>query len=64
MTPEQHVLACALEVERQNGEHAPVFIAERIGVLAAVGDLAGVEMWQQIAATLDRLSARNAGRDS
>ena len=63
MTSEEHVLACALEVERQHGIRTPVFIAEQIGVLALAGDMAGIEMWKRIAAALDQLSPRNAGRD-
>lgn len=56
MTPEQHIWACALAVERQHGPRAAVFIAERIGALALQGDAAGVEMWKAIAARLDALS--------
>ena len=52
MTPEQHILACALEVERQHGERAPVFVAERIGALVMQGDVAGVEMWKAIAVAM------------
>lgn len=52
LTPEQHILACALEVERQHGELAPVFVAGRIGALALVGDFAGVKMWKAIAAAM------------
>lgn len=46
----------ALAVERRHGEDAPVVIAERIGALAAAGDMAGVERWRQIAAQFDRLA--------
>ena len=52
LTPEQHILACALEVERQHGERAPVFVAKRIGALALEGDFAGVTMWQALAAAM------------
>lgn len=55
MTPEQHVWACAVAVERQHGDRAPVFVAERIGALALAGDAAGVAMWQAIAARLQEL---------
>ena len=51
----------ALAVERRHGERAPVFVVERIGTLAAAGNIAGVERWREIAAQLDRL-ARPAGR--
>ena len=55
MTPEQHVWACAAAVERQHGERAPLFIAERIGALALAGDEASVAMWKSIAARLQEL---------
>lgn len=34
LSSEAHIWACALTVERQHGERAPVFVAERIGALA------------------------------
>ena len=46
----------ALAVERRHGERSPEFIAERIGALAAAGDVAGVKRWQQIAVQFDRLN--------
>lgn len=55
ITPEREVWAVALHVQRQQGERAPVFIAERIGALAIVGDMAGVDRWKAIAAALDQL---------
>lgn len=57
LTPEQHIWACALAVEREHGTHAPLFVAERIGALALAGDAAGVQMWQAIAARLDAVRA-------
>ncbi|OYX39949.1 MULTISPECIES: hypothetical protein [unclassified Sphingomonas] len=45
--------ACAVQVEQTHGEHAPLFVAERIGALALAGDLDGVETWKGIAARLD-----------
>lgn len=64
MTPEQHVWACALEVERQHGERASAFVAERIASLTDEHDAAGVAMWQAIGGRLDQLSGRdrNGGR--
>ena len=56
MTPERERLMEALAVERRHGDRAPAYIAERIGTLAAAGDLAGVERWREIAAQFDRLS--------
>ncbi len=49
---EKHVLACALLVEKQQGERAPVYIAEQIGRLVFEGDWAGVAMWKKIAACM------------
>lgn len=56
LSPEAHIWACALAVERQHGERAPVFVAERIGALALAGDREGVATWRRIAACLDRLA--------
>ncbi|WP_443029356.1 DUF6961 family protein [Sphingopyxis sp. QXT-31] len=60
VTPERELWACALLVERQHGEAAPLWIATRIGELALAGDMAGVERWKAIAAKLDQCrAARN-----
>jgi len=55
MTPEHELWACALLVERQHGDVADVWIAERIGELALAGDAAGVARWKAIAEKLDQL---------
>jgi hypothetical protein len=55
LTSDQERWAEALAIERQHGDQAPVFIAERIGALVLVGDAAGVERFRQIAARLDEL---------
>jgi hypothetical protein len=55
MTPERELWACALLIEREHGDNAPVFIAERIGALALAGDAAGVERWKAIAEKLSLL---------
>ncbi len=47
--------ACAAQLERQHGERAPLFLAERIGALAISGDDAGVSTWKAIAARLAKL---------
>jgi len=52
---DQERWAEALAVERQHGEDAPRFIAERIGELALAGDMEGVKRWREIAARLDDL---------
>lgn len=58
MTDEQHLWACALEVERQHGDNAAVFMAHRIGSLLLEGDAAGVDRWKAIAAKLDQLQGK------
>lgn len=57
MTAERELWACALAVERQHGERARAFIAERIGALAVAGDVAGLERWKSIATCLDAMRA-------
>jgi hypothetical protein len=59
MTPEKELWACALLVEREHGERAPVWIATRIGELTLAGDRAGIERWTAIAAKLDQCRARD-----
>jgi hypothetical protein len=56
VTEEQQLWACALAIERQHGERAPLHVAERIGALALVGDVAGVERWKAIAARMQALT--------
>jgi hypothetical protein len=55
MMPERELWACALLVEREHGDRAPAWIAQRIGELALAGDEAGVERWKLIADRFDRL---------
>jgi hypothetical protein len=57
MTPERELWACAIEIERQYGEAAPAFIAERIGALAMAGDVAGMARWKAIATCVDAMRA-------
>ena len=47
---------CALLVEREHGDNAAIYIAERIGALALNGDAAGVARWKAIAEKLSLLS--------
>lgn len=55
ITSERELWACALLVEREQGDDAAVYIAERIGALAAEGDAAGVARWKAIAEKLSLL---------
>jgi hypothetical protein len=52
MTSERELWACALLVERELGDNAAVYVAERIGALALEGDAAGVARWKAIAEKL------------
>jgi len=62
MLPDDRELwACALQVERQHGDDAPRFVAERIGALAVAGDQDGVTTWKAIAQRLDQLRRRTIG---
>lgn len=60
MLSDWEVWACALEVQREHGDAAPRFVAERIGALVLEGDLAGVEAWKAIALRLQQLQAQSA----
>lgn len=55
LSPEEERWAEALAVQRQHGDNADAFVAERIGALALMGDDAGVARWREISARLDRL---------
>ena len=56
MVPDDRELwACALQVERQHGNDAPRFVAERIGALAVAGDEQGIATWKAIAERIDKL---------
>jgi len=55
MLEDRELWACALQVERQHGDAAPRFVAERIRALAVAGDEEGIAAWQAIAGRLDKL---------
>jgi hypothetical protein len=57
MSPERELWACALHFEKEHGERAPEFIAERVNTLVMAGDILGVERWQAIADRFDQLQA-------
>lgn len=50
--------ACALEVQRQHGDDAGTFVAERIAALAKDGDLEGIAAWQNIGLKIMALSSQ------
>ncbi|QNE33018.1 hypothetical protein F1C10_14555 [Sphingomonas sp. NBWT7] len=60
MTEDQERWAEALEIERQHGMLAPMWIAERTGALALAGDFAGVARFREIAAKHEQLLAAKA----
>ena len=45
-------------VVEQHGEQGPLFIAGRIGYLAAKGDEAGVATWKEVARRVAKMTAR------
>lgn len=49
MTPDQERWAEALQVEKQHGENAALFIISRLQALVAAGDAAGMRRWADIA---------------
>ena len=55
---EEELWAVAAETLRQHGEHAPVFVADRIGALVLDGDMRGVEAWKSIAARIQEIIQR------
>lgn len=63
LTDEQELWGCALAIEKQHGDNAPVWIAQRIGELALAGEMEGVELWRAIAAKLDAIRAARASPD-
>ncbi|WP_376748847.1 DUF6961 family protein [Sphingobium yanoikuyae] len=54
--------AAAQQVIKQHGAKAPVYVTQRIGELAAAGDLDGVQAWQAIAERVDQLMDYRTGR--
>ena len=56
MLTEWEIWAVADATLKLHGEKAPLFVAERIGVLAAQGDAEGVAAWRAIARRMTALS--------
>jgi len=55
MTDDQVALGAAMMMLRRHGQNAELRVAERIGELAAAGDLDGVSFWKVIATHMDRI---------
>lgn len=58
LSSEQHLWACALEVERQHGAAAYLFAAMRADELEAEGALEGARTWRAILARIEALEHR------
>jgi hypothetical protein len=59
LTPEEHVLACALKVNERFGNRAPAYVDSETDRLALARDVKGVEMWKRIAVELNDLRHPN-----
>jgi hypothetical protein len=57
MLSDRELWACATLVEKEHGNRAALFVAERLGKLALKGDADGIQTWQAIARRLDELRA-------
>ena len=58
MLSDWELWACANHVLQTPGDQAPVHVADQIGVLALVGDEAGIRTWQAIAERIVQLSSK------
>jgi hypothetical protein len=57
MPTDQELWSLTFDVERDHGEGAPLYIAERLTVAAAAGDATGVATWDGVAERFARLHA-------
>ncbi|WP_409529951.1 DUF6961 family protein [Sphingobium yanoikuyae] len=62
MLDDRDLWAAAQEVIEQNRRKAPAYVDQRIGELAAEGDLDGVQAWQVVAERVDQLMDHRTGR--
>ncbi|WP_414711458.1 DUF6961 family protein [Sphingobium yanoikuyae] len=62
MLDDRDLWAAAQEVIEQNRGKAPAYVDQRIGELAAEGDLDGVQAWQVVAERVDQLMDHRTGR--
>jgi len=61
MSEDQHLWACALEVERQHGESAFLFASMRADELLAEGAFEGARTWRAILQRIEALQAYPSG---
>jgi hypothetical protein len=52
---DRELWACANTILTLHGDRAQVFVAERIGAMAMLGDQAGVDAWKAVAHRMDQL---------
>lgn len=57
LTPDRERWAEALIIMRQRGTEGPTWVAERIGVLATAGDMAGVARFRHVADIMEQVLA-------
>lgn len=61
---DQELWACALWVEKSQGEKGPDYIAKQVSRLALQGDSEGVATWRAIADRYDALRDGGSGAKS
>ncbi|MEJ5979312.1 hypothetical protein WG901_21845 [Novosphingobium sp. PS1R-30] len=64
MTDEQHLWACALEVERQHGKSAFLFASMRADQLQADGAFEGARVWRAILERIEALEQKPSKPDN
>ncbi|SFR83878.1 DUF6961 family protein [Sphingomonas jatrophae] len=57
MTIDPELWAEALRIESALGDFTPIWVADRIGYLASIGDAAGAERYRAVAQAVARLVA-------
>lgn len=56
---EWELWACANQVIKTHGDHAPRHVAEQIGALVLKGEKEGIKTWQEIARRIAKLAGIN-----
>lgn len=62
MSADQHLWACALEIERQHGEAAFLFASTRADALEAEGAFEGARTWRAILRRIEALEGHPGSR--
>lgn len=61
MTRDQELWAMALHVERHQGANGPRYIVEQIERNARLGELGGVDLWEEVARRFYQFSTHGVG---